>query len=744
MASVPDVSNARFQTGGVAEGDSQDQVTSLGDMIVSLLAFKWLILSVMALSVTAGLFVAFTNTPGPVYRADSLVQINQGEASLGSIPGLPSIFKQAASVTAEGEILRSRTILGQVVDQLDLEVQAEPMYAPVIGHAIARRHGGGSPREPLFGLDEYAWGGERIQVERLDVPPALVGRPLTLLAGENGAFSLLDHTGTILLEGRMGELALREGLSLLVSDLRARPGTQFLVRRVGQDAAVAELRSRVLVTEVARSGILQVALSGSDPGTLPTVLNEILNTYLRQNIEYRSSEAGERLAFLEAQLPMIQSQLDAAQAAHNDYLRTRGSVNLTADTQRVLSAIGAVEQELVRLQQEREQIQQRFTERHPDFASLDLRIDQLRARRTSLERELGGLPEDQQTAAQLQRDVDSSRSLYNTLLQSAQQLRMARAGAGVSDVRIIDTAVLAGASYASAHRAVLISLILGLLVSLGLVFVIRALRVAIDDPDTLEKRLGLPVYTVIPHSKSEKKGGRASRQRNGTASLLALTNPEDEAVESLRALRTWLHHVLCDSAQGASVLITGSGKDVGKSFVSKNLAVVLAQSGKRVVLVDGDLRKGNIHRAFGLARDPGLTEFFSGQAELKDVLRPTPQAGLTVLTTGQLPPNPSELLMQDRFESLLKQLASDFDYLIVDAPPVLAVSDAAILGRYVAATLLVARAGRHPVSELEQAVKRLGKAGVAAKGFIFNDLNVNRQRYAYGSKGYVYTYDYKP
>ena len=744
MASVPDGSSARFQAGGVTAGDSQDQVASLGDMIVSLLEFKWLILSVMALSVIAGVFVAFTNTPGPVYRADALVQVDQGGAGLGSIPGLPSLFNQSASVTAEAEILRSRTILGRVVDQMDLQVRAEPLYAPVVGHAIARRHRGATLREPLFGLDEYAWGGERIQVEHLDLPPALIGHPLTLLAGDNGAFSLVDSAGTILLEGSAGGMVLGDGISIEVAELRARPGTQFLVRRVGRDAAIGDLRSRIVVEEVGRSGMLRVALTGPDPHTLPEVLNEIINTYVRQNIEYRSSEAGERLDFLEAQLPIIQSQVDAAQAAHNEYLRTRGSVSLTSDTQNLMRSIVEVERELVRLEQERELIRQRFTERHPDFASLDPTINQLLERRARLERDLGRLPEDQQTAAQLQRDVDSSRALYNTMLQSAQQLRMARAGAGVSDVRIIDTATVSGASFASAHRAVLISVFFGVLLSLGLVFFIRALRVAVDDPETLEKRLGLPVYTVIPHSKSEKKVGRASRQRKGSASLLALTNPEDEAMESLRALRTWLHYVLADSAQGSSVLITGSGKEVGKSFVSKNLAVVLAQSGKRVVLIDGDLRKGTIHRAFGLPRDPGITEFFTGQAELKDVLRPTPQDGLTVLTTGQLPPNPSEMLMQPGFENLLKQLASDFDFLIIDGPPVLAVSDAAILGRYVAATLLVARAGRHPVSELEQAIKRLAKAGVDAQGFIFNDLDVNRQRYAYGSKGYVYTYDYKP
>ncbi|MCB1771754.1 MAG: polysaccharide biosynthesis tyrosine autokinase, partial [Candidatus Competibacteraceae bacterium] len=221
-----------------------------------------------------------------------------------------------------------------------------------------------------------------------------------------------------------------------------------------------------------------------------------------------------------------------------------------------------------------------------------------------------------------------------------------------------------------------------------------------------------------------------------------IVDPEDDAVESLRSLRTTLHFALMDADNGA-LLITGSSPGLGKSFISKNLAVVLAQSGKKVAIVDADLRKGLLHQGFGLSREQGVSEYVSGVARLEEILKATVLPNLMVITTGQRPPNPSELLMHLRFEELLQQLNKLFDIVIVDAPPVLAVTDAAIVGRMTGATLLVARAGSHPMRELEQTIKRLGQAGVPVKGFVFNDLDVNRLRYRYGYKGYVYRYSYK-
>jgi tyrosine-protein kinase Etk/Wzc len=224
--------------------------------------------------------------------------------------------------------------------------------------------------------------------------------------------------------------------------------------------------------------------------------------------------------------------------------------------------------------------------------------------------------------------------------------------------------------------------------------------------------------------------------------LLAVIDPDDDAIESLRSLRTTLHFALMDSTRG-SIMISGASPGVGKSFIARNLAAVLAQTGKTVALVDGDLRRGHLHKEFGAPRDGGVSEFISGSMPLAEVVRSTPVPGLSLITTGHRPPNPSELLMHPRFGELVEHLGKDFDIVIIDAPPILAVSDAIIIGRQVAATLIVARAGQHPMGELEQTVKRFSQAGVGVKGFVFNDYDVSRQRHRYGYGGYVYQYKYK-
>jgi tyrosine-protein kinase Etk/Wzc len=634
-------------------------------------------------------------------------------------------------------------VLGRAVSKLNLDIVAKPRHMPLLGRAIARRYKGDGLAAPLLGLGQFAWGGEQITVSAFDVPAPLLDDDLNLVAGEGGRYQLLDDDGAVLLAGQVGVPATGRGVSMLVSTLQARPGTRFSVLRQSAETAIKTLRDQYSVKERGKkSGIIEATLLGTDREFLPQVLDEIVNIYYRQNVERRAAEAENTLKFLEVQLPTLKAQLDAAEAAYNNYRQSRGSVDLTIETESVLKSIVEVDTEIVKLQQEREELRQGYTAQHPRMLALDAKLTLLKTRRAGFNQGVARLPDTQQTALRLKRDVEVSTTLYIGLLSSAQQLRITKAGT-VGDVRVIDKALIYRLPVEPRGSIILaLSGVLGLFASLALVWLRRMLRVVVENPDQIEKRLGLPVYASIPHSKAEdavalriKKGGTTQGE------LLAVTRPDDDAVESLRSLRTTLHFALLNSPRN-SLLVTGPSQGIGKSFVSKNLAAVLAQSGKRVVVIDADLRKGHIHKEFGMPRDGGVSEYITGALELPAIIRPSSLANLSVVTTGRLAPNPSELLMHPRFEELLDHLQGLFDILIVDAPPVLAVSDAAIVGRLTGATLLVARAGRHPMGELEQTVKRLHQAGVPVKGFVFNDLDLNRQRYRYGQEGYVYRYTY--
>ena len=728
--------------GGPGQIDDPEEDFNFGEIIATVLEYKWFIISITALAIALGIVAVFVATP--IYKADAVLQVDEkAKGGLSALKDLDPLLGDSTSVSAELEILNSRMILGRAVSKLNLDIVATPRYAPLVGRGVARRFNGEGLNTPLLGLGQYAWGGEVISVTNLDVPADLANSPLTLVAGADGAYQVFDAGDAAVLTGKVGTVATGQGVSLRVAELQARPGTQFTLTRLSDESAIQRLRSQFSVRERGKkSGILEVTLLGPDRAFLPVVLDEIITTYYRQNVERRAAEAENTLKFLEVQLPTLKAQLDAAESAYNNYRQSRGSVDLTLETQSVLQSVVQVDTDIAKLQQEREELRQGFTAAHPRVIALDAKLALLKQRRAGFDMGVSRLPDTQQTALRLKRDVEVSTTLYIGLLSSAQQLRITKAGT-VGDVRIIDKPLVYRQPVEPRSKNILaLAAGLGLCASLGLVWLLRMLRVVVDNPDTIEKRLGLPVYASIPHSKAEDALVlRIKKSKEGPGELLAVTQPEDDAIESLRSLRTTLHFALLNAPRN-SVLITGPSQGIGKSFVSKNLAAVLAQSGKRVVVVDADLRKGHLHKEFGLPRHGGVSEYIGGSLELAAAIHPSSVPGLSVVTTGQLPPNPSELLMHPRFEQMLTDLEGLFDIVIVDAPPVLAVSDAAIVGRMTGATLLVARSGRHPVRELEQTVKRLNQAGVQVKGFVFNDLDLNRQRYRYGYEGYVYRYSY--
>lgn len=721
--------------------DDESEGISIGEIIAAVMDYRWQIVAITMISVVIGLLYIFVAKP--VYRADGLLQVEEKSAGVGSLKALQPLLGDDTTVAAELEILASRMVLGRVVNKLKLDIVALPRTFPLIGNAIARRYNGDDVRDALFGFSSYAWGGERIQVDSLDVPESFLDETLNLVAGEAGSFVVVDKNDEFLLKGKVGVRSTDNGFSIFVAQLTARPGTCFWLIKRSNELAIDEIRKQYAVKERGKkSGVLELSLLGSDANKIALVLDEILNTYVRQNVERRSAEAEKTLKFLETKLPALKAQVDTAEAAYNTYRQSRGSLDLSIETQSVLKSVVEIEDAALKLKQEREELRQRFTSEHPAIQAVDAKLARLNERRKQFEGAVSKLPDTQQTVLRLARDVEVSTKLYTELLNTAQQLKVSKAGT-VGDVRVIDTAAVPRLPVGLRPIAILaVAALLGLFVSLIAVWVLRALRVAVEDPEVIEARLGLPVYATVPHSKAELLLSRKIKTGESVGELLTTIQPDDDAIESLRSLRTTLHFAMLD-AQRSSLLITGSSPGLGKSFISKNLGAVLAQLGKRIAVVDGDLRRGHIHKEFGLPRDVGVSEFVAGQNVLDDIVKATRMPNLFVVTTGHIPPNPSELLMHPRFEQLLLELGQRFDILIVDAPPILAVSDAAIIGRHVGATLLVARAGKQPIQELEQAVKRLNQAGVHVNGFIFNDLNTDRQRYRYGYKGYVYRYSYK-
>lgn len=711
------------------------QEPGLADYVALLAGSKWLILGTAFLFVLAG--IGYVWSARPQYRSDILLQVEEKEQGLG-FEGISDVFAGKVPAETEMEIIRSRSLLGSVVDELQLERTVAPRKFPLIGGAISRRYMGANPRAPFLGLDSYAWGGERVSVSRLEVPEHLVGVPLTLVVGEDGRFTLGSQDEPTLVTGQVGSLAEGNGIAVWTSELRARPGTEFTVMRHAREDVIQGLQTALRISEKGKkTGILQVSLEGPDPRGIAAILDAIAHKYLRQNVERKSAEAQKTLEFLETQLPQLRSNLEEAEAALESYRATKGSVDVSLETQATLSRSVELEKALSEVEVQRSELKQRFTDSHPALVGLRDKVAQLSREKAAIEQRFKRLPQAELDSARLIRDAKVANELYVLLLNKAQELRVVKSGT-IGNVRILDSAIVPKKPVSPTKgRALVLSLILGCITGVALAFVRRALTLGIEDPEAIERETGLGVYAGIPRSSTE---ARLSRH-HARSRVLAVVDPNDVAVESFRSLRTSLQFALVD-APNRIVCVLGPAPSIGKSFASANLGCVLAESGKRVLVIDADLRKGRLHKYFGGARENGLSELISGGATAESVIRPTPMPGVDFIATGRTPPNAAGLLGSERFSALLRGLAAQYDFIVVDTPPVLAVTDAVLVARHSGVNLLVLRAGKHPMREINAALRRFEQGGVQVHGVVLNDVQARSGYGSYG--GYHYQYAYSP
>lgn len=696
---------------------------------------RWLVLASLAVAFSlAGGYLAVAT---PIYVAESVVQFESRRRGLAGLDELTAALGESPPADPEIEIIRSRSLVGGVVEQLQLDLVVQPARFPVLGGAMARRYRGAGPA-PASLLRRWAWGGERLRVSALEVPDALLEQRLRLVAGEGGRYRLLDdEDDALLLEGTAGTAAgSAGGPRLTVTELVARPGTRFFLTRRHRDHVVDALLGQLRVQEKGRkSGIISIQLDGSDPRQIADVVNGVAAAYLRQNVERRSAEAAKTLEFLETQLPTLRARVDAAESALNRFRVSSGTVDTTAEAKNLLDRSASLAKEISDAEARRAELRQSFTDSHPNLVAVANRLAILRSEQASLQAKIRAAPKTELDSARLGRELKDATDLYVALLNRAQELRVAKSGT-IGDVRIIDRAPVADRPASPRPPLVLLlALVGGLAFGVAGAILRRAWLNRAETPDDVEAATGLPVYVTVPHSDAQAALSRARPARGAGPRLLADAAPADVAIESIRSLRTSLQFALVESRNNA-VVLTGPAPGTGKSFVAVNLAHVLAAAGRRVLLVDCDLRRGHLHRQLGFERKPGVSEVVSGDTLLDDALREASVPGLSLLPTGRIPPNPAELLSSQRFEALLRELSARFDLVIVDTPPLLAVTDAVLVARLAGVNFLVVRAGVHTTQELSLAAKQFTLGGIRLHGTVLNDVRPTA-RARYGRGGYV-------
>ncbi|MDO9163471.1 MAG: polysaccharide biosynthesis tyrosine autokinase, partial [Methylococcaceae bacterium] len=353
-----------------------------------------------------------------------------------------------------------------------------------------------------------------------------------------------------------------------------------------------------------------------------------------------------------------------------------------------------------------------------------------------LEKRIKDLPRTQQSVVSLSRDVQVNTELYTSLLNSAQEQRIAAAGS-LGNSRIVDFAVTPEKPYWPKPGLMLaIASLLGLSLGSALIFMRHSLQRHDNYPALLEYQVGLPLFAAIPHSKKQRKLGRLiNGGRERQAGILVSQDPLDISVESLRGLRTTLEATLA-SSESKVIMVSSPAPSMGKSFVSTNLAALLASIKKRVLIIDADMRNGRLHETFAVDKQPGLSDLLAGRATLGEVIVSLPDIGIDLIPRGSMVLNPSELLVLGQLEETLEQLKSFYNHVVIDSPPILGATDAAIMGKHADATFLVVKEGRYTAQELEVSFRRFQQVGIKPNGFIINDMKEGSSYYPY--YGYAY------
>ncbi|MBN7842071.1 polysaccharide biosynthesis tyrosine autokinase [Providencia rettgeri] len=650
---------------------------------------------------------AYSFLATPIYQANATLQYDKMSqvSLLDQMSDVMPFANSNSQADSEIEVIKSRMVLGKTVADLNLDTHTAPA-----------------------GFFDRLWGDKAsVAISLYSLPEHLIGEPaIVTYLGEN-RYAL--HIDNQTFEGKVGELLKQDEISLLVSSINAEVGQEFTLSKDARYSTIENLRNTLTIAEVGKgTGIISLAIKGADKTENVQILNSIIQNYVDQNTERKKEVTNNTLQFLDEYLPKVKTKLDNYENQLNAFRKKNESIDLSLEAKSALDSALQVEEKLNELTFKEVEIQQLYTRNHPAYQSLLDKRQQLLREKEKISKNIQKLPNTQQQIVRLTRDVESEQAIYNQLVAKQQELSVLNSGI-TADVRIIDSAESQPNAVAPKKALIMVlATILGFIVGCAYVIAREFFNNKIKGTEDIDA-LGVNVYATIPFSTHEKKLIAAGNQRP-----LALENPADTAVEAIRSLRTSVYFSVMNQGNNL-VMISSASPGVGKSFVTSNMAVVLANAGKKVLLIDTDLRKGSIHKAFGLSNKAGLSEYLAQQ----DITQPTIHSGvienLDVICRGKNVTHSSELLMGERFKHLLDTVKGQYDIVVIDTAPILAITDSAIIGKYVGTSLLIAYYGVNTVKDIELSLKRFKQNDIEITGVILNGIDAKSDDY-----NYVYEY----
>lgn len=695
--------------------------------------------------------VLYSRYETTIFKSDALIQI---ESSSGGISALGSnisdlVASESNLAQTEAELIKSRMVLKPVVDMLNLSIRLNDPTVDAIDKIRANRtYTQENMPEGVF----LATSDGNAQVSQFEVSENYLDKSFTLIGSSEG-FILTNELDTF--KGRLNTPHRFNGtdgfIEITVDNLPVNERPISISKQSLQNTTDA-IKGALTVSELgAKTGIIQLSMIGPNQEQVSRILRQIILSYIDQNNSRGSEETTRTIAFMKAQIPDLKRTLEASEKAFNDFRTENGTIDIGQESSILLAENARIDSQLSELRLKKADLTTYYTEEHPLVIQIDDQIAELQSRIQVIDNRIESLPEVQREFLQLSEDVNINREIYLNLLKNYQQLQIAQAGQ-VGFARIIDLPINTYRAIAPKKSLIiLLATLTGLLLGILLVMLKNLLRNVIKDPERIESKTGVPVVATIPRSPLLTK---LRKDKKVPARLLAYADSNSLSYEAIKSLRTSLMFGISESEQSGKrakvILITGESPGVGKSFISSNLTEVFAQLGKKVLIIDADMRLGELHKVFSMGQDHGLADYLSQHdsallqnnttslAALSNFIHSTGIDNIDFMPRGEHARNPASLLSGSRLSNLMTELSLHYDYIVIDSPPVLAVSDPMILAQYADKVLMVTRFDSSVEGQLVYAVKQFNKANIRVDGIVLNDVKQGLlSKYSYN---YSYAY----
>jgi len=756
---------------GVAldEGMKEQQVT-LSDYVRVLYRGRWII--VISFLVVVASTAYFTFTAQPVFEASALVLLKEEGRVQQQIFEVASFIKRETMINNQVEILKSRTLAEDVIRLLRDSPHADSLW--ILGNGPVKK--GFSIKKWIFSLlIKKGRNGES------DVPlfDDLVKN------FREGTIVVAPKRDTDMIELKVQAFSPSEASFIANTWMEAYRDLDISESR-GEVSEVRKFLEEKLQDVQKELTGSEEALKDYKKNQNVTELNEETKQLIAQLAEFETmyQEAKTDLGANEKRLAYLKTQLDESQRA---VLATSSSTPVIQELEKQiaqlmgdiamyeqqlkgeglyskehLSNLKSKEQRLKGIQEKIVEEKRKLINSGPtamdpmafsetlvtNILEIETENKSLKAKTEALgkivlqyNRDLNALPEKSLRLAQLQREAEVNNNIFMMLREKYEENRIAEAGQ-IGSVRIVDRAKPPKYPIKPKKKLnLLLGIMVGLGLGVGLTFIKEYLDTSLKSIEDVE-RLGFPVLGSIPFISAQRTD-HSENYQNGEikrieSRLITHFAPKSPISEAYRTLRTNIQYAKVDQPI-KTVLVTSSGPGEGKSTSVANLAITFAQMGTKTLLVDTDLRRPVLHGIFGVSREEGLTHVLIGKASLKDVIQPTRIENLDILTSGTLPPNPSELLASKAMEKCLKDLSSQFGIVLFDSPPVIAVTDAAVLSTKLDGVVLVIKSGETGKDALLRSQILLDNVHAKIFGVMVNGVNITNM---YGSYYYYYQYYY--